>query len=223
MDDIKDPSGAEAAPSTEEVVKNLKAEMQRKFENSQSELQKLQKSNEELTSLMRSLVNSTPAPRVEEDDINKIWFDNPAKAAAIIEKRAEERITKQLQAKEAVQTRQTQTINELVMQYPELNDPSSELYKKAIEMHSSMASDTSPNSYKAAVYQAALELDVKPVSKRKKAQTSEDFSFGGSSGRRSEGPTPDEVKAQLDFASLMGINDPKVLDRIKENTKKGKK
>jgi chromosome segregation ATPase len=219
MDDIKDPiEGGEETPSPVDEVKNLKAEMARKFDNQQSELSKLAQANQQLTEYMRKLME----PKAETESktsLKEIWYDSPDKAAEIIERRTEERIEKRLREQQEMQGKQSRVLNELIAQYPELSDSNSPLTKKAVEMYGSMNGDTSPAAYKAAVYQAALELDVKPVSKRKRAE-SDNFSFGGS------GPSGESVTAKvseaIELAKLMGITDPKALERIKAATKAGK-
>lgn len=120
--------------------------------------------------------------------------------------------------------RQTGTLQELVSNYPELHDKNSTLTKRAVEIYDSLSPEekSSPVAYKSAVYQAAAELDVVPVTKRK--TNTDDFTGGSNRGggggnNKKEG---DLDPRTLEFAARMGfnVNDPKVVESLKTRSKR---
>jgi len=209
------------APAPADPMTNLKGEFNRKIGNVESDLKKM---NEQLAKLVSGLApKPAPAPAQKEPDLESLWYDKPTEAAAIIAKQIKNEIRQEQQS----QNRQTATIAQLVADFPELNNAEHDLTKAAVAKYQSMSDEerANPASYRAAVMEAALELDLKPKSKRKAAEDSEEgFALGSSGGgsgssRRSR----DQLDpGTLDFARIMGLNvdDPKVKERLKTHAKK---
>jgi hypothetical protein len=127
------------------------------------------------------------------------------------------------------QAKQTQTLSQLVREYPELNDDSNPLTKKAVEIYQSMPEDekSSPMAYKLAVKEAASELSVKPISKRSQEE-SDSYSVSGNSGS-SYSPANTRKKKEddidqktLEFAKLLGrpVDDPAYREKLKNLSKR---
>jgi hypothetical protein len=188
------------------------------------ELEALRKSNDALMSQLnnlksemnRKLDSLKPAPpkkQEEEEDLDTLMISEPAKAAKIIEERAEARIMNKLNQNQKV----TNSVNQIVSDYPELADQNSDLYKKAVEIYSTLdeAERTSPVAYKYAVKEAAEALGVKPKSKR--PQVDEDFdppSYGQGQRRRRQRDAS-LSDATVEFAQRMGLN-PKKDEALKK-------
>ena len=117
----------------------------------------------------------------------------------------------------------------LVQNYPELQDANADLTKKAVEVYNRLSPEEkmSPNAYKFAVQDAAAELGVVAMSKRKQSESGEDDftgnsdSYQGNSNRKPSRQKADKIDdATLALAELMGrpIKDPKYLESLKKYT-----
>lgn len=216
----------------EDQFGNLKAEMNRKLSNTETQMAELKKLNEDLLYQVSNMTQSTKQKQAqqmqqeEQQSLSDLWYDNPAKAAEIIEKRTEERINQRLNQAQAQQQKVNKILGSLVSEYPELSDQNNDLTKKTVEIYESLPDDEkqSPLAYKVAARDAAAELGVLPRSKRKDAASSnaDNFSFGGSGSspvkRRDSDDIPDATKA---FAKAMGldVSDEKILGRMKATYK----
>ena len=188
-----------------EDIKNLKAEMGRKFDNIAAQLQ----------AFVEQAKPKAPAPEAAPKKPS-VFEDEEAYAARIIEeadKRAEQKLARMQEA----QARQQQTISSLVAEFPELAHGDHDLTKKAVETFNGMSAEEKAfgGSMKLAVQQAALELGIKPKSKR-----SDDDFYGLPGGAPSQTRTKKKDN-ELDwrteeFARLVGVNvdDPKVKERL---------
>jgi len=202
----------ETAPEVDAVV-NLKAEFNRKLGN-------LSETNARLEAQLAALAAALPkaAPAQTAVPAKKVSvFDDEEAFAASIEERVSARVDQVLTTREVAQAKNAQLIQGLISEFPELSDGSSDLTLKAVEVYNNMSADDkrAPLAYKAAVQQAALEMGVKPKSKRAKASSDESFSLGSGSGAAEA--TPRKQKSQgIDprtkmFAEAVGLNldDPK--------------
>lgn len=200
----------QAAPPQDEI-KNLKAEMNRKLDNTTAQLQALLDQMKKPT----APTETKKAPSVFEDE---------EAFAASIEQRAAERIRKEQEATQAAQARYQNTVQGILREYPEAADEASDLMKRAKEIYGALGDDerNSPLAMKAAVAEAASEIGLKPKSKR--PQNDDDsFALSGStqSTRRSS-REPDLDPATVAFAKALGqpVDDPKYLERLKAAAKR---
>jgi hypothetical protein len=223
------PSGGAAAASADaqanatagaDEIKNLKAEMNRKLGN-------LEQTNAQLINMMQSLAKPAPAATTQSKKLGDVLFDNPDEAARLIKEEAKAELREELNKANQVQTRTQSTIASLVSEFPELGDSNSEFSKRAVAIYHSYAPEdqANPISLKAAVKEAALEMNVKPKSKRN-AESDDSFALGGGSGgetrpsRRSREQELDP--ATIEFARHLGqnVDDPKYMERLKKSAKR---
>lgn len=208
-EDKKDTAPAQAAP---DLLKNMKAEFDRKISN-------LEATNKKLLDHVASMQRPS-APATTKKSLDEVWFDSPEQAAAEIESRVMNKI-------DSV-SKQNNTVAQLVQEFPELADANSDLYKRAVEIFGGYSAEekTSPVAYKAAVREAAQELEVKPASKRRNVDSDDDFALSGAgSGRaRSESRGKRDVldPRTEEFARLVGLNpdDAKTRENLKAHQKR---
>jgi hypothetical protein len=208
--------GAGAPAGTVDELKNLKAEMNRKLENTNAQLQQVLAA---LQTPKPGKSESAPAAKVSV-------FEDEEAYARRIKDEAKAEVTKELR-EEAQRTQKYQTIvNQIYSEYPEVSDQNSPLMQRAQEIFKSLPEDeqASAVAMKAAVAQAASEIGVKPKSKR---TSSDDDSFsipsgGGSNSSRRPGREPEIDSKTLELARLMGrdTSDPKYLERLKNAAKR---
>lgn len=220
MSDQSGQNGGQEPGAQPDPFKNFKSEFDRKIDNVNNQVAELTKANQ---ALLAQIASQTPKKTKidKEDDIASLWYDNPAKAANLIEERAMHKIESKMAAANASQQKTSQVLNQLVYDYPELQSDSHDLTKKATALYMSMSEEEkrSPLAYKLAVKDAAAELNIVPRAKRNE-DSEESFSMSSSNGTSSK-PTKSSKKSGLapetvKFAQLMGLNteDPAVLKRI---------
>lgn len=206
--------GAPAAPAKTEDLGNIKAEFNRKLSN-------LEASNAQLQQQLASMLQATkPAATTTTAKLEDVWFDKPEQAAARIKAEAKDEMRAEIQAQNQAAAKTNATIGALMQDFPELNDANNELTRKAVEIYGSFSAEdkSSPVAYRAAVREAAMELGIKPASKRKTETDDETFSLGGNSA-----PAPKAAigkgkvdAATLEFARIMGLDtsNPKVKENL---------
>lgn len=233
MSDPKDATGGvpptEGGESKPTEITNLKAEFNRKLSN-------LEEQNARLEQLIKMSLSSGSSPKtvhtpnVEPDaKLSDLIYTDPEKAAAIIQNKALESANNMVNQRMADKTAREQVAFQLVQEYPELNDQSSELYQETVKAYNKL-SDTerlSPNSYKLAAREAAAVLGVLPNSKR---QTSDNDNYSmkgsgsaGAGGRQPRGSRKSDIDPMtLEFSRLLGrdTSDPKVIDGLKKATER---
>jgi uncharacterized coiled-coil protein SlyX len=200
------PEGS-VAPQQDEI-KNLKAEMNRKLENT----------NAQLAALLNELKQKSAPSAAQSSPAKVSVFDDEEAYARRIKEETAREIESKLEARQAQQTKYQTVVNQLVSEYPEANDTSSELYKRAQEHYAQLddSEKANPLALKAAVTSAAAELGMKPKSKRQKS-SDDGFTMSSSSTGHGTKRKDDLDQGQMDFARMMGLNvdDPKVRERIK--------
>lgn len=209
MSDEQKPASAPNAPKADEI-KNLKAEYDRKIGN-------LEAMNKRILDQVAATIK--PQAAVKHENLDDTWFDNPRKAADLVKE--------EIRSEAAMAQRTSATLSQLVQEFPELNDTGSELYKKAVEIYDSFSPQDKLNpsvAYRAAVREAAMETETKPVSKRPR-ESDDDFSLsgGGGSRPRAGGRRGDNLTQNTkDFAELMGVDHekPEVKERLKKYAKR---
>lgn len=204
------------------TIENIKGEFSRKHDALAAQVTKLAETNAALLQQIQALKSPQPKPEPKEKPIEDLLYDNPAEAVQKITQKVRGDIKRELDEERTTQQRQTKAINELYSEFPEFSDQEHDLTKKALEIYGKMedAEKADPKALKLAGYQAAVEMGVKPKSKR--AQDDDSFSFGGTS----QGGRPRRDSSKLDpavteFAKLMGLNmdDQKVMERLKARQK----
>lgn len=217
-----DTTTPEADP-VQEALKGFKAEINRKNENfrkeTKNELAALSQSTQAILESIKTLQAPRPSAK-QDDDIDDLVYSNPkafrervqneaaAKAAAAVQ----EQIAQQAQHQQRV----TNSIAEVMRDFPELQDENHALTQKSLEIYNAMdpADQRNPMSHKLAVRQAAQELDVKPMKKR----PVEDFSGGGSAfspvrQRKPANKLDENVKVWAELLKV-DISDPEVEARL---------
>lgn len=204
----------------------LRADLSKKMEG-------MEKSNQSLMAQLQAVANTYKAPPVEKAEtkpttIKDLIYDDPDKAAQIIKAEAKKEFLSDLQAQQAIQQKHQRVITDLYKDYPELRDYNDPLTLKAVEFYDRLPDEEKahPMSYKLAVKEAAEELNVRPVTKRDKKDTEDNFTLsdtGEKISKRTGSRVSREVKEQtLKFAQLMGLDtdDPKVVDNLKKRAQR---
>lgn len=203
--------GAGATQPAADEIKNVKAEFNRKIGN-------LEQTNAQLLAQLQQLTSKLSPPKPATESKVSVFDDEEAYAARIKAETAAE-IRREMDARNSQQAKQATVIQSLMQDYPELQDMSHDLTKKAVELYNSLSDEekSHPLAYKAAVRDAAAEMDIKPKSKRRTSE-SDDFTMSGSgSGAGRQKREPEMKKETLQFAEAVGLNikDPKILERLK--------
>lgn len=221
-----DIDGSDADP-----IKNIKAEMERKFSNITKQLQT---QNEQLMQAITQVATPKKAPQKEaevSEDLVDLMYSDPGAYARRIAEMATSAATKQVSAQVNRSNEVNTTLQRMVSEYPELNDQGSEMYQKAIEIYNTLSEDEkqSASGVKLAIREAAADLGVVPVSKRRRSED-DDFNFGGNvsdnkGSANNKRKQRDEVKVSEDtlaFAQLLGrnIDDPKVKAGLEKASKR---
>lgn len=208
------------ASSAPDPITNVKAEFNRKLDNVTAELKRTQEA-------ILSQLQAKAAPAAQpEVDLSDLMYKDPVKYAEIVEERAEKRIMSKLDQRTAQQTKQNTVLNSLVQEFPELSDQNSPLFKKAVENYNTLSDDerSSPMAYKLAVKDAAMDLDIKPRSKRQSSDNEGYLMGGPGSGGSNSRParTGDLDPIMTAFAEHLGlpINDPKRKESLKKRAQR---
>lgn len=202
-----------AAP---DPYKNLKAEMDRKITSQEQSIAKLLESQQQLMAQLQK--QSAPAVKDESEELNDLWYSKPEVAANKIKEKAKAEIREELAQQNAATNQRNSVLSQLITDYPELNNQSSDLTKKAVEYYNALPEDekSRPMAYRLAVKEAAADLGVKPASKR---EDYNDAYVTGSSGGSTGGTKrqrDDEIDANTAaLAKIMGVDVNKVKDRAK--------
>lgn len=214
----------EGTPPPADEFKNLKAEFNRKIDKVNDELKK---SNQQLMEQLQSMLAPKPPKQHEaapaDDELEELLYKNPKLYTQKIEERAEKRLEDKLNKRDAENQRLSTAITAMYQEFPELNKTDGELYKLAISKQTEMAKEygNSVATMKAAVAEAALELGVKPMSKRERSE--DDFTVDG---RGSESEAPVRKRGKKDelppntalWAEALGAD----LERVKARHNKRK-
>lgn len=185
------------------------------------EIQDIKLSNQALLAQLQALTPKKEEPPPPKK-IGDLFYEDAEAGAKALEDRIEQKLEKKIQK----QARDAAQIQSVQAEYPELHDPSSELYKKAAQIFNSYSPDEQTAiAFKASVREAAADLDLKPKSKRKSDST-DDWVGGssGGSGQRGGSKSQKTDDKMIAFASLMGFDtsDPKVVERLTSRAKSRK-
>lgn len=207
-------------------LKNLQAEFSRKTSNLDSKLEAINQQLQQLSLLGQ--VNTK-----QQETQTAAGRPDPILEPEAYEKYMEQKLESKLNSRLEVQQRQQAEIGSLVAQFPELQDPNSDLTKSALQIYNSMSpSDKSnPIAYRTAIQQAALDLGVLPKAKRQQQQqvtNDESDDIGNGNKRQQQQSTKSSKNGKLDaatlaFAQALGkdINDPKYRERLEKAASRG--
>lgn len=222
-----DASASDAGEKPDQVT-NLKAEFNRKFEGINNALaQQNQMLQEQLNSILQTMTAKQTAAAGGEAKLSDLIYNDPDKAAAIMEQNASAKAANAAVAAVASYQERQSTLSSLAAQYPELADTGSELAKAATAAYNALPArlkDT-PEGYRMVIRETAADLGILPIAKRKKAESDDDFSVSGNSSARKAAARSKDTGLSadtLDFARLSGLNvdDPKVLESLKSRAKR---
>lgn len=204
----------------EDPIKNLKAEMDRKLSNSEAKLSELSNTNIALMQKLEEISRSVKpqAPASSNEDLSDVFYKDPTRYAQIVEERASARAEKASQQREAAMRKTQGVLGQLQNDFPELASPDHELTRRAVEIYNGLPDDekASSMSYKLAVQSAAVEMGVKPRSKRPVADDEPTGSSGSSSGRSSTRKREKLDSNTEELAAIFGIDtsNPEVKERL---------
>jgi rRNA maturation endonuclease Nob1 len=188
-------------------LKNLQAEMNRKMSN-------LEQANAQLLEQLKAM---NQPKKAEAPKKVSVWEDEEAYARSIREQTVRE-VEEKLSKREQENARQQQTIAALMADFPELSQGDHQLTTRAVEIYNSLDEEDkrSPLAYRAAVKDAALELGIKPKSKRQTGSQDDAYTLGGSSSGKPAKKSGDLDNRTAEFAALMGvdISKPEVKERL---------
>lgn len=221
MSDQTPPPDGTNPPSDQ--ITNLKAEMNRKLSN-------MEAAQAQLLSAIQTLQKPAPAATPAGKRASEIIFDDTDKAVEMIAADVDARVSKKFDEQNKAQARFNAAASELMSEYPEAGDTSSELRKLADEVYKGFDESErgSPIAMRAAVAQAASTLGLKPKSKRGASAEQEGFTLGSTSG--SHKPAPRDKGSELDpntealaafFPQYIKLDDKATRERLA--TKHGRK
>lgn len=216
----------ESSESTQDPIKNMKAEMDRKFKNI---TETLKQQNDALAQQLTA-INQAVTPKkqeAKEENLDDLSYTNPTLYAQKIAEMAANRVDQRLNQSSQINS----TLQQMISEYPELQDQSSRLYKKAIQTFAGLSDSekASANGVKYAIREAAADEGIVPASKRssRRNDDNDDFSFGGDvsndSDKRKDRRSDTKVDPRtVELSRLLGrdVNDPKVKASLEKTVKR---
>lgn len=208
------------SPETSDPIKNMKSEFDRKFGNTDAKLSEMAATNAALLAKLNELTSQrAPSAPAAQEELSDVFYKDPARYAQIVADRASAQAEARSSQREAASRKTQGILGQLQAEFPELASADHELTRKAVEIYNALPDDekASSMSYKLAVQSAAVELGVKPRSKRP-ASDQEDLGSSGysSSGNRSQRKSTKLDPATEELARMFGIDTSKaeVKDRL---------
>lgn len=215
-DDVKSTGTSSPDPSSPDMLKNMKEEFNRKISNVETTLKE---SNAQLLAQMQNLLKPKVEPQIREGaDLEDLFYKDPKAYAAKIEERTIENMDRRLQERETVAAQRNNVIAQLSREFPELAYDDHELTQLALKKYSELQKESgaTPATYKAAVYEAALEHGIKPRSKR--PDSDDDFTLSGSGSKRKPAKKNDELEPGVaETALAFGVDPERVKARMKNS------
>jgi flagellar biosynthesis/type III secretory pathway chaperone len=208
---IDNQSGDGENTQAADPIKNVKEEFSRKLSNTDSKIDQLAKQNEALIAQLAAISSTKAAPQAaaaKTEDLSDLMYSDPQRYAQVIEERAEARIMGKLNDMNTANQKQTSVMAGIMSDYPELGDADHQLTKKAVEIFAALdeSDKKSPISYKLAAQQAAMELGVKPKSKRTESDDYSIMSSSSSSSSRKKSKKSEISPVTQNFAEIMGMD-----------------
>ncbi len=193
------PAEGQADQNQQDPVKNIKAEMDRKLSN-------LTKQLEEQARLMQQMAVQRQ-PEVPQASSKSTKIDP---FADDFDQQIERMVESRLNNKINAQSRETQVINEMRNDYPELDRADSELSQKVLEIYKQYGeNERGPLAIKAAIRDAAADLGLVPARKRARKEDSGEETLSSGSGSEGGGNSrrnskKDEIDPKTEaFAALL--------------------
>lgn len=223
-EDTSADKGTVVDKSAADELKNLKSEFSRKNENLNREL-------ESIKSMLAGVAQTVSQPKRESKPVEK---PDPLLDPEAYEEYITNKVSSRMDQSINQNNQRQSQLAALVQNYPELQDANNELTKRAVDAYNRLSNEErmSPNAYKFAVLDAAGDLGVVPMSKRKtdiNDESSEDFTTNSSSysGSRKAGSGKNQKSDKIDdmtlaFAEAIGrpVNDPKYIESLKKTISK---
>lgn len=216
-----DQSGGQGTPVPEQdATKNVKAEFDRKLQAINDQIAAQNQFYAEQFNNIQNLIKETKAPASSVDsdkELEKMYYDEPAKFTKTVTDRATRAAEDAANRIASAQAERQTLLTQMVAEYPELNDTTSEMYQKVMVESKKLSKDEQANNLiiKGLIHATAADTGILPKSKRA-TSGSDGFSLGGSRGSgsgtpRKSGDTQIDDKTLL-FSQLLGrdVNDPKV-------------
>lgn len=222
IDDTSNDNTSSTEDQKEQVdpIKQIKSEFGRKQDNVMNELNALKA---QLGQIADTVIHAAAAKNKPEQDENIDPIVDPKGYKESIKKE----LRKEMDQSLGMERERNTVLSTLVSQYPELQSSNSELTQTALRIYNQLSNSekNSPSGYKIAVMQAAQEVGVLPVNKRKQSQSesSDDFTLSNSNTSVRQKPS-ERAKSEkidektLEFAQLLGrpTNDPKYIESLKK-------
>lgn len=212
-------SSSDESSEKPDPIKQIKSEFGRKQDNVMNELNALKA---QLGQIADTVIHAAATKNKQAEDESVDPIVDPKGYKESIKKELRREMDMSLSAERERNT----VLSTLVSQYPELQRNDSELTQTALRIYNSLSASekASPSGYKVAVMQAAQEVGVLPVNKRKQSQSeSDDFTLSNSNTSVRQKPS-ERAKSEkidektLEFAQLLGrpTNDPKYIESLKK-------
>lgn len=181
--------------------------------------------------------DNKPVPKQSEpeDDLSTLMIVDPNKAIERITKKVKEDVLAGVDHNSTQQQQFSEKYSELLSDFPEIGNQSSELFTRAKEiMSQSNTGRYDSGAMERAVLKAASEKGIQPMKHRKRSDSEDgdaDSYLGGANGGDSSSRGPRKGRSEklpsatLAFAEAVGlkVSDPKVLERLTKthNERKG--
>lgn len=210
MDDIQNGSSNEGQEGqgqesgAPDPLKNIKAEMDRKLGNVTEQLRLQSEMLERTLQQMQAAKNTAPAAPVEEPD--------PIIDAAGYKEHIKREVLGEVERRNSLSQATQSEIMRLQAMYPEFGENNSEAAKVALQKFQALdpALKGTPAGAKLVMMEAAAELGLVPASRRRRSESEDDYTVGGSPSQaapqRSKQSSKKVDDLTLAFASKIGIN-----------------
>jgi hypothetical protein len=215
--------------------KNIKAEFDRKIGNVDTRLASIEQTlinqNQQLQAQMEAALaaiatrQQAAQPTGPKKKLADLALENPDEFESELDRRVQEQASRIVNQSTAATNSTNAVLGQLTNDYPELKDASSDLTKKSIELYNSVVPKHlhgTPEGTRMAIREAAADLGVVPVSKRKKPADvdADDYVAPGNTGearkssssKKKDGElTADQIEvARAFFGNKLNVDDPKV-------------
>lgn len=211
------------ASSEQDPLKQIKSEFGRKQDNVMKELDSLKS---QLSQIADTVIHAAAVKRNHEEnreeDIDPVL--DPKGYKESLKRNLKEELRSEMNQSLSAERERNNTLGLLVSQYPELQQSDSELTKTALNIYNNLSATekASPSGYKVAVMQAAQEVGLLPINKRRnQVEASEDFTMSSSNStarRPSQKAKENKIDDKtLEFARLLGrpVEDEKYIEKLK--------
>lgn len=203
-ENVEQEATAQSEPSSEDIIKNTRAEFARKTSNLETKLAETNAQLEKMVQMVsQNLVQSKPP--ASGKSARDLLYDSPDEFIEQVTQQATSKAQAEVARSQQMQSAVQSAIMEMSAKYPEFSQAGSEAATKAVEYGSKLPAHLRGTAEGAeiAMARAAAELGLIPQSKRAKSSSSnDDAAIGGSSRSPSSKPSG---KAKIDETTfLMG-------------------